>query len=87
MREARQNIFRMAGTVFSDIKEGHALVIYLEILPQHSVLNILVPFSAISCLSLCPFLIIPTCFFPTNMVNVKGGLCNASVARLLVSLI
>ena len=32
MRDARQNKFRMAQTVFSYIKEGHALVIHLEIL-------------------------------------------------------
>ena len=64
MRETRQNKFRMAGTFFLDIKEGHALVIHLEILPQHSVLIILIPYSAISCLSLCKFLVIPTCFSP-----------------------
>ena len=68
MREARQNKFRMAGTVFSDIKEGHVLVIHLEILPQHSVLIILFPYSA-SCLSLCQFLV--NLFLPTHMVNIK----------------
>ena len=73
MREARQNKFRMTGTIFSDIKEGHALVIHLEILPQYSVLIILVPYSAISCLSLWQFLVIPTClFFSTHMVNKKS---------------
>ena len=72
MREARQNKFRIAEQFFSDIKEGHALVMHLEILPQYSVSIILVPYSAISCLSLCQFLVIPTCFFPTHMVNIKS---------------
>ena len=62
MREARQINSEWVEQFFSDIKEGHALVIHLEIPPQYSVLIILVPYSAISCLSLCQFLVILTCF-------------------------
>ena len=64
MRETGKINSEWLEQFFSDIKEGHALVIHLEILPQHSVLIILIPYSAISCLSLCQFLVIPTCFSP-----------------------
>ena len=46
---------------FSDIKEGHSLVIHLEIL-QTTYFVIIRPYIAAGCLRLWQFLVIPTCF-------------------------
>ena len=45
---------------FSDIKEGHALVIHLEIL-QTTYFVIIWSLQAVGCLRLWQFLVIPTC--------------------------
>ena len=88
MRDARQNKFRMAQKVFfSDIKEGHALVIHLEILQT----TYFVIICSLQCCRLSEIVAIPghtdLYFAKAHLVNEIGGLCNASVAGLLLSLI
>ena len=72
---------------FSDIKEGHALFIHLEILQTTYFMII----CFLQCCLLSEIVAIPghthLFFAEAHFVNEIGGLCNASVARLIVSLI
>ena len=65
---------------FSVIKEGHSLVIHLEIL-QTTYFVIIRPYSAAGCLRLWQFLVM--FFVAAHLVNEIGGLCNGSEARCL----
>ena len=72
---------------FSVIKEGHALVIHLEILQT----TYFVIICSLQCCRLSEIVAIPShtylFFAKDHLVNEIERLCNASVARLLVSLI
>ena len=87
MREARQINSELLELFFSDIKEGHALVIHLEIFQTTH----LVIICSLQCCRLSEIVAIPghthNFFAEAHLVNEIGGLCNASVAGLLVSLI
>ena len=85
-RHLRQNKFRLARTVlfryqrractsYSSWNSSNKIFLWLYVL-----------YSAVGCLRLWQFLVIPTCFFyQGSLVQWKVGLCNATVARLLVS--
>ena len=83
MRDSRQNKSSMARTVLFRYQR-RACTSY----SSSNSSNNIVPYSIVGCLRLWQFLVIPTCFFAVaHLVNEIGGLCNASVADLLVSLI
>ena len=71
--------------IFSDIKEGHALVIHLEIL-QITYFVIICSLQCCRLSEIVAILVILTCG-EDFLVNEIERLCNASVAGLLVSLI